>query len=218
MWLIGLLLMLVSCAQKVVSVEEYEARNPYPGQTQQVHYSSMGSIMPSEGFVSLYSDTKARRVGDVIYVLLVESLNAVESVANQTSRSATFKEGVASLFGISKDVLDQLSAQGGGQMSTKGSGKFQQSAVISTRMAGRVMKVYPNGSMLIEAKKNFYWNNVSREMVLRGVVRGEDIDATNTVSSDKIANLEVIVEGRGFTVDGGNPGWLARLLAKVLPF
>ncbi len=80
------------------------------------------------------------------------------------------------------------------------------------------MKVYPNNTMLVEAKKNIIMNNAQREVVLRGIVRPEDIDSTNTVSSDKIANLEVFIDGKGFLADGGSPGWFARILAKVLPF
>ena len=38
------------------------------------------------------------------------------------------------------------------------------------------------------------------------------------VFDTKIANLEVFIDGKGFLADGGSPGWLAKLLAKVLPF
>ena len=103
-------------------------------------------------------------------------------------------------------------------MNTKGSGKVQQTGVLTTRLAGRVMKLYPNGSMLVEAKKYIAIANAQREVVLRCIVRPEDIDSTNTVSSDKIANLEVFIDGKGFLADGGSPGWLAKILAKVLPF
>jgi len=114
--------------------------------------------------------------------------------------------------------LDRLSAQGSGQFGTKGTGKVQQTGLLTTKLAGRVVKVYPNGTMLIEAKKAFYMNNAQREVLLRGIVRPQDIDSSNTITSDKIANLEVYIDGRGFLADGGSPGWLARILAKVLPF
>jgi len=81
-----------------------------------------------------------------------------------------------------------------------------------------VVKVYPNRTMLIEAKKSSYMNNAQREVFLRGIIRPEDVDSSNTITSDKIANLEVFIDGKGFLADGGSPGWLARILAKVLPF
>ncbi|WP_448583417.1 flagellar basal body L-ring protein FlgH [Thermocrinis sp.] len=217
-WLVLVLLILSSCAKKTTTLEEYERKNPYPGKEQSLEYVSRGSLMPREGFNDLYSENRASKVGDVIYVQIVESINAVESVANQTGRSASFKESVASLFGISKSTLDELTAQGSGQFNTQARGKVQQSGVLTTKLAGRVVKVYPNGTLLIEAKKSFYMNNAEREVFLRGVVRPQDIDLSNTITSDKIANLEVFIDGKGFLADGGSPGWLARILAKVLPF
>ncbi len=217
-WIILLIVFAFSCGPKVSTLEDYEKRNPYPGLQERTEYSSRGSLMPKEGYQDLYSERRASRVGDVIYLQIVESINAIESISAQTQRSSAFQEGISSLFGLSKGTLADIGGQGSGQMNTKGSGKVQQTGVLTTRLAGRVMKLYPNGSMLVEAKKYIAIENAQREVVLRGIVRPEDIDSTNTVSSDKIANLEVFIDGKGFLADGGSPGWLARILAKVLPF
>lgn len=217
-WVLVLLFFIASCGPKVSTLEEYERRNPYPGTKERIDYISKGSLMPREGYQDLYSERRASKVGDIIYIQIIESINAIESISAQTQRSSAFQQSISSLFGLPKDFLSDLGGRGSGQMSTKGAGKVQQTGVLTTRLAGRVMKVYPNGSMLVEAKKYIAVENAQREVVLRGIVRPEDIDSTNTVSSDRIANLEVIIDGRGFLVDGGSPGWLARILAKVLPF
>jgi flagellar basal body L-ring protein FlgH len=91
----GMLLILAfvfSCAPKPSTLEEYEMKNPYPVQERRVEYAGKGSLMPKEGFNDLYSDLKASKVGDIIYVQVIESIDAVESVANQIGRSASFKE------------------------------------------------------------------------------------------------------------------------------
>ena len=217
-WIILLMVFAFSCGPKVSTLEDYEKRNPYPGTQERTEYSSRGSLMPKEGYQDLYSEKRASRVGDVIYLQIVESINAIESISTQTQRSSAFKQGISSFFGLSQNTLADIGGQGAGQMNTKGSGKVQQTGVLTTRLAGRVMKLYPNGSMLVEAKKYIAIENAQREVVLRGIVRPEDIDSTNTVSSDKIANLEVFIDGKGFLADGGSPGWLAKILAKVLPF
>ncbi|MFN7065473.1 MAG: flagellar basal body L-ring protein FlgH [Aquificaceae bacterium] len=218
-WLILLSLLVFSCGSKLTTLEDYERRNPYPDANKgSTEYSSRGSLMPREGYRDLYSDVRANKVGDVIYLQVVESINAIESISTQTQRSASFQQGISSFFGISPNTLTDIGGRGSGQVGSKGSGKVQQSGVLTTRLAGRVMRVYPNGTMLMEAKKHIIMNNAQREVVLRGIVRPEDIDSTNTVSSDKIANLEVFIDGKGFLADGGSPGWFARILAKVLPF
>jgi flagellar L-ring protein precursor FlgH len=138
----GMLLILAfvfSCAPKPSTLEEYEMKNPYPVQERRVEYAGKGSLMPKEGFNDLYSDLKASKVGDIIYVQVIESINAVESVANQIGRSASFKESVASLFGIDAGTLNKLSARGLGQFDTKGTGKVQQTGLLTTKLAGGVV-------------------------------------------------------------------------------
>ncbi len=216
--LLSVFIVLYSCGPTVTTLEEYEKKNPYPGKEETIEYASKGSLMPRDGNVNLFTDTKANKVGDVVFIQVIESMNAVENVATQTQRSAQIKEGISSLFGLDKTILDRLSAGASGQMQNQAGGRVQQSGILTTKLAGRVMKVYPNKSMLIEAKKNFYMNNSQREIVLRGIVRPEDLDTSNTVTSDKIANLEVFIDGKGFLADGGSPGWLTRILAKLLPF
>lgn len=212
-------LIVFSCGTKTTTLEDYERKNPYPGVPQEnLEYSSRGSLLPKEGYQDLYSELRASKVGDIIYIQVVESINAVESLSTQTQRSAAFKQGISSFFGIPQSTLKDIGGSGSGQVDTKGSGKVQQSGVLTTKLAGRVMKVYPNGTMLVEAKKYIVMNNAQREVVLRGIVRPQDIDSGNVISTDKIANLEVFIDGRGFLADGGSPGWFARILAKVLPF
>jgi len=72
--------------------------------------------------------------------------------------------------------------------------------------------------MLIEAKKFIMVNGMRREFVLMGIIRPEDIDSSNTVSSDRIANMEIFLDGKGYVAEGGKPGWLARIFAVIFPF
>ncbi|SHK31148.1 flagellar basal body L-ring protein FlgH [Thermocrinis minervae] len=212
-----LLAFLFSCSQKATTLEQYEKENPYPGK-EGIIYASKNSLMPKNVDVNMYADAKASRVGDVIFINVVESLRAVQSVANQSKRSASVKESVASFFGLSQSLLNKLSASGSGSFNSSANAQSQNSEILTTTLAGRVMKVYPNGTMLVEARKTIYVNGSNKEVVIMGIVRQEDLDSSNTVPSNKIANLYVFVDGKGFAEDGGTPGWLARIFAKVLPF
>ncbi|HIP42612.1 MAG TPA: flagellar biosynthesis protein FlgH, partial [Aquifex aeolicus] len=107
---------------------------------------------------------------------------------------------------------------GKSSFTSKGGSKYQQTGVLTTTLAGRVVKVFPNGTMLIEAKKYIEVNGVKREFMVRGIVRPEDIDSTNTITSDKIADMEIFFEGKGYMVKGGEPGWLAKIFALLFPF
>jgi flagellar L-ring protein precursor FlgH len=125
---------------------------------------------------------------------------------------------ISSFFGVSKATLGNLGAGGESSLQSQAKSSVQQQGKLSTKLAGRVVKAYPNRTMLIEAEKTIVVNGAGRVIKLRGIVRPEDIDSTNTVSSDKIANLEVFVDGKGYSTDGGKPGWFLRLLSSAFPF
>ncbi len=216
--LIPLLLITLSCSQKARTLSDYEKDNPYPVVEGKEKITPRGSIYAmGSNMANLYAENRAVSVGDVIFIEVIESVNALETVTNNTGRRTKISQALSALFGKTEDSLAKM-LEAKGELSSLGTGRLQQRGMLTTRMAGRVMKVYPNGTMLIEAKKYISINDSQKLIVLRGIVRPEDIDSTNTVPSNRIANLEVVLDGKGFLVDGGKPGWLTRFFAKVLPF
>ncbi len=209
--------LLISCSQKPKDLKTYEKENPFPKE----EYSSQrsaGSLFTGTAPLELYGENRASRPGDLIFISVRESINAVESISNQAGRSSSFSSAISSFFGVPTSTLRNLGAGGQGQLNSKASSKIQQQGVLTTKLAGRVVKVYPNRTMLIEAKKFIVVNGMRREFILRGIIRPEDIDSTNTVSSDKIANMEIFLDGKGYMAEGGKPGWLARIFALLFPF
>jgi flagellar L-ring protein precursor FlgH len=62
---------------------------------------------------------------------------------------------------------------------------------------------------------------VNREIqfiVLKGIVRPQDIQMDNTVSSDLIARAEIEISGRGVVSDPQGPGIGTRILDRAWPF
>jgi len=211
-----LTLLLLSCAEKPKDLKTYERENPFPEEYRVER--TKGSLFAGEGWTNLYGENRASKPGDLIFIRVVESVNAVESISNQMGRSSGFSSAIGSFFGLPQSTLRNLGAEAKGKLDTKSSGKIQQRGILTTRLAGRVVKVYPNRTMLIEAKKFIMVNGMRREFVLMGIIRPEDIDSSNTVSSDRIANMEIFLDGKGYVAEGGKPGWLARIFAVIFPF
>jgi flagellar L-ring protein precursor FlgH len=91
--------------------------------------------------------------------------------------------------------------------------------VINTTLTARVAAVLPNGGMLLEATKEVEINSERQTITVRGVVRPADLLADNTVLSDRLAELEVRVNGKGVVGDAiKRPFILYRLLLGLLPF
>lgn len=182
-------------------------------------YVSPGSLYVEDSPMSnLYSDQRAFRVGDIVHVVVSESVNAVENISNQTQRSSTFNDAISSFFGLPASTLKNLGVGANANSQQKAQGTESQSGVFTTTITAYVKRVYPNGNLLIEGHKIIYLNNVERVITLEGIVRPQDIDNTDTVQSSQIANLQILYQGHGYLVNGSQPGWLARFLAKILPF
>ncbi len=215
--LILTIVFLVACTPKMKDLKTYEKENAFPEDIYE-EVASKGSLYAGSGWVEIYGENRASRPGDLIFILVTESLNAVESVSNQAGRSTAFSNAITSFFGLPQNTLNNLSSNVDGAFNTQSSSQVQQRGLLTTRLAGRVIKVYPNRTMLIEAKKYITVNGIKREFILRGIIRPEDIDSTNTVNSDKIANMEIYLDGKGYMAEGGKPGWLARVFSVIFPF
>ena len=222
-------LILVACApppknlppeQKDPVLKEYEKTvttpNPYKPDEEKVEVSTGNSLYSP--YFNLYSDVKAYRRGDIVYIVVYESIDAIQKLATQTGQQHQVNNAVASFFGVHPKTLQNLGVNWQYQSGSKYDGSTQQSGVLSTRLAAYVKKVYPNGNLLIEASRYIYLNEAGHRIVLRGIVRPEDIAPDNSVPSSRIANLEIIYDGKGYMVDASSPGWFTRFLAKIWPF
>jgi len=198
--------------------KEYEkvvtTPNPY---RPEYGYVTPENSLYDESF-NLYTDVKAHKRGDIVYIVVSESIDAIQQISTQTGKQGSINVGISSFFGISQATLRNLSANGGFQTGEKYGGSTHQSGVLTTRLAAYVKKVYPNGNLLIEASRYIYMNEGGHRIILRGIVRPEDIGPDNSVPSSRIANLEIIYDGKGYMVDASSPGWFVRFLAKVFPF
>ena len=76
-----------------------------------------------------------------------------------------------------------------------------------------------NGMLVIEAARQVEFSQQTQTIVLRGLVRPEDISQQNQVLSTAISSLELQVRGKGIITDYTHrPNLLVRLLQKALIF
>jgi len=90
---------------------------------------------------------------------------------------------------------------------------------LTTTLGGQVIEVLPNGMLVIEAARQVEFSQQTQTIVLRGLVRPEDISQQNQVLSTAIASLELEVKGKGIVNDATyrqNP--LVRLISRILVF
>ena len=168
----------------------------------------------------LTHDPRASRVDDVVTVIVAESASAVTTGGTQTARKSS-ATAAATLPGIKSAAATALlsNLQLSSNTALNGSGSTSRSTTLTTNMTARVVHVLPNGFLVIEGMKNVQINSEWQTVSVRGVVRPADLTSDNTVPSQRIAQLEVKLDGKGVVNDAiRRPNFLYRLLLGVLPF
>jgi len=107
---------------------------------------------------------------------------------------------------------------GGTARTFAGSGSAAQSNSLVGLLTVTVTRVFDNGNMQIAGQKKLTLNNGDEYVRLTGLIRPEDISATNTVKSERIADAEIIYVGAGEIADSSRQGWLSRTMRNISPF
>ena len=138
----------------------------------------------------------------------------------KTQRTSSTKNTIAAAGGLTRAAGPLANLAGvSGDTQLAGQGTTSRSTTLSTTLTARVAHVLPNGALVVEATKDIQINSERQTITVRGVVRPADIDATNSVRSDRLGQLEVRVNGKGVVGDAvRRPFILYRLLLGLLPF
>jgi flagellar L-ring protein FlgH len=180
-----------------------------------------GSLWTSTSrFMNLGGDLRATQVDDMITIQVVESASAVVNGATKTKRQSSVSASVNALGGSKspKNALVNL-ANANSSSSLDGQGVTSRSTAISTNLSARITNVLPNGYLVIEGTKDVGVNGEKQTVIVRGVIRPTDLGTDNSIQSDRIAQLELQVNGKGVIGDAvRRPFILYRILMGLLPF
>lgn len=176
-----------------------------------------GSLFNKAMANSLYSDVKARRVGDIITVQLSENTNASKSAGTSTSKESTVD--VNPIIGLGGNVINigKESIQLGVDASNDFSGDAQanQSNSLSGNISVTVVEVLPNQNLIIRGEKWLTLNNGDEYIRLTGVIRPADISPANQIQSTKIANARIQYSGKGSFSQSQEKGWLSEFFSST---
>jgi flagellar L-ring protein FlgH len=171
-----------------------------------------GSIYASAQNIALFEDRKARQVGDVLTVLLVERTDAKKSAATNTSKDSSFSVAGPTLFGgpVTVGGTEVLEFDVSAERAFNGAGGSTQSNALTGSVSVLIAQVLPNGNFLVRGEKQIAINRGSESVSIEGIVRPADIAADNSVRSDRVANARIHYGGRGELADANAQGWISR--------
>jgi len=223
-----LLLLPIACApgHKVtgeppgaVSVEQPALSGDEPVEVEE------GSLWSDVRGLTLYPDTRARRIGDIVTVMIVEDPEAELKANTSASRSSSI-DAKLKFFGLLNALAEknqkidpnELISAGLGS-SFDGEGSSDRGGHVKAYVSAIVAKVLPNGNMYICGTREIRVNNETQYITLSGIIRPEDISpSTNEISSMYVADAKITYSGRGVLADKQRPGWLGRIVDYVWPF
>jgi len=100
----------------------------------------------------------------------------------------------------------------------EGKGSSDREGHIKAYITAVVIKVFPNGNLYINGKREITVNNETQYITLSGIVRPEDISRSNEISSTYVADARITYTGIGALADKQRVGWLGRIVDYVWPF
>jgi flagellar L-ring protein precursor FlgH len=170
-----------------------------------------GSLFKVNYVNNIYSDSKAHRVGDIISVILNESTQAQKSAKTELKKeNGASLDPIIGLGGGAVNFKNDAIQFGYNQDSNfKGDSKSNQGNSLSGDISVHVLRVLPNGNLMIRGEKWMSLNNGDEFIRLTGVIRAQDISAGNTIISSKIANARIEYAGTGTFADVQEQGWLS---------
>jgi flagellar L-ring protein precursor FlgH len=175
---------------------------------------------PSSRLADGARDLRASQVDDIVTVLVEERASASATGTTKSARTSSAKSSVTALAGVTRAAgpLANLATLSGDQQ-LSGQGTTSRETVLTTTLTARVTRVLPNGNLVLEGSKDLQVNSEHQAITVRGVIRPADLTPGNVVRSDRLAQLELRVNGKGVVGDAvRRPFILYRLLLGLLPF
>ena len=177
---------------------------------------------------SLYEDLKARRLNDLLTINVVENISGSGAADTAASRQSSADAAITDFFGaplnLNKPNLYgqgytfSPTVSGSSNNDFKGSGATTRSGNLVGTITAKIVEVMPNGNLAIESRKEITINNEKQILILRGMVRPDDVAKDNTVLSNRVADAEVFFVGDGVIQSKQDTGWFVKILDKVWPF
>ena len=165
-------------------------------------------------------DVRASQLYDLITIVVLDNSSAVSTGGTNTSRKSSLGASVTALAGPKSPTgaLANL-ATTSNNTQLQGQGTTSRGTTLSTTVTAEVTAVLPNGNLVVKGQKEIAVNSERQVITVQGIVRPEDLSPLNSVPSDRVARIQILVNGKGVVNDAvKQPFVLYRLLLGLLPF
>jgi flagellar L-ring protein precursor FlgH len=180
-----------------------------------------GTVFNTAGSFDLFMDLRARSIGDILTIMLVERTNASKESSTSTAKGSSVDTGFPVIAGrpVTSNGTPILNNEFESETTFDGQADSSQSNRLDGSITVTVAERLPNGNLLVRGEKLITINQGEEFIRLEGIIRPVDIGPENTVPSTKVADAAITYSGRGNLQATNRPGWLTRFFnSPIFPF
>lgn len=161
---------------------------------------------------SLFGGVRARSVGDLVTILLSETINFNDSLTYSADRSSNTVDNFTNFINKvlpGRPLNDQFN-NFGGKNTVDSQTSNQRQLGITDSVTVQVVQLLPNGNLMVQGKKTLVNGPERVDFLVSGVVDPRFIDPKGQVYSKNVANLQFALSGKGSITRAGNEGIINR--------
>lgn len=163
---------------------------------------------------SLYGGVQARGVGDLISIIMNETVTITNSLTYNSSKDSATTDNFSKFFNtiLGRNLLNDNLGTFGGTNKVKNNAAENNKITYGDTIAVQVVQQMPNGNLVVQGKKTLVNGNERSDLIVTGVVDPRWISSSGQVYSKYVANLQFAMSGRGSISRNGNEGIINRFI------
>jgi len=213
------LLLLAGCVAPSTTIQTPMTARPAEREALIPHNGAIFQLGKNER--PLFEDRRARNVGDVLTINIVESTKANESTSNSASHAGSANVSTPTINGFTpgKTLLSPMTFVDSSTGSLENKSANSGANTFVGTITVTVVEVLPNGNLMVGGEKLMAINQNNEYIRLSGVVDPVNITGSNTVQSTQVADVHIEYKGSNNNLDKAQiMGMLGRAFLTFLPF
>jgi flagellar L-ring protein precursor FlgH len=173
-----------------------------------------GAIFNTGSYRPMFEDRRARHIGDVLTLSIVEKTAAVKAGASSGNKSGSAN------FGVPGPLQSRLGANVALSTANKFADGDNQSAsnTFTGTMGVTVTEVLPNGNLIVVGEKQIAMNKGTEFIRFSGMVNPDSIQDGNVVTSTAVADARVEYRTNSQIDRAEVTSMMSRFFQSMLPF
>lgn len=163
---------------------------------------------------SLYGGVQARSVGDLISIIMDETVTVVNKLNYDSNKKSATTDNFSQFFNtvFGRHLINDNLGTFGGSNTVASSADQSNKMSFGDKIAVQVVQQMPNGNLVVQGKKTLVNGNERSDLIVTGIVDPRWISSTGQVYSKYVANLQFAISGRGSISRSGNEGVINRFI------